>query len=98
MPKEHYFVISGTLDSDGNVHWYIDTEMQINILGPDVNVFDVETGEWEDVFNHIDNDKIIFADLRDRLYSQNHFVNKNLIVDTFDDKGKAAEEFSDWVL
>lgn len=69
MAKEHYFVVSGRLDSYGNVHWYIDTEIYVNPEGPDMNVLDVETGEWEDVFKYIDNDKIIFADLRNRLFS-----------------------------
>lgn len=69
MPKEHYFVISGTLDSDKNVHWYIDTEMEINPLGPNMNVFDAETSEWEDVADHLENDKVIFSDLKHRLFS-----------------------------
>jgi hypothetical protein len=67
MTKEHYFIVSGALDSDNNVHWHIDTDMEVNPPGPNMNVFDAETGEWEDVADYLDNDKEIMSDLKNRL-------------------------------
>jgi hypothetical protein len=49
MSKQHYFVIFGERNKDGNIEWHLDTEIPVNSEEGDKPIYNTETSEWESI-------------------------------------------------
>lgn len=67
VEKGHYFVVFGCVGVDGDVEWYVDTEVDVNSEGPGFTVWNSVSGEWESVEDHMEVDKRMFYELRSLL-------------------------------
>jgi hypothetical protein len=66
--KEHHFVVVGVEDSDGSVHFDVDSEVLTYL--PDGYIWDTETEEWSVASDdeEVERDDRISAALHEKLY------------------------------